>query len=334
MSGGPERPARRAQRLLRHYPPSWRRRYGDEFAQLLIDDITERPRSWRRTADVARAGLLARLAAGGLTGDQLEPERQARASLAALGLALTAFLTVAVAVWSELTVGWQWAQPSAHLTTVGMVLMSAALVGFGVLIGLAILPGVWAAGRAFLATPTRRSATRVALTVTGAGVLVAGGTHFGHGWPGTGGHPWPDRGLVPAPVARFTWATTLWVTSYWVHPESLRSFPAAEIIWMVVSPAALVTMLVGAAGVARSVPLSPRLVGYEACLAGLATATMAVFLAGAGSWVVAADPGPRGLFSVGAIDVLGLAVMTIGLVVSARAVPRALGAGRQGSWTG
>jgi hypothetical protein len=53
---------RRARRLLRWYPRRWRARYGVEFAQLLIDDISDRPHSWRRTLDVARSGLAVRLA--------------------------------------------------------------------------------------------------------------------------------------------------------------------------------------------------------------------------------------------------------------------------------
>jgi hypothetical protein len=49
-------PAQRAARLLRWYPPAWRARYDDEFTELLIADITERPRSWARAADVMRGG--------------------------------------------------------------------------------------------------------------------------------------------------------------------------------------------------------------------------------------------------------------------------------------
>jgi hypothetical protein len=53
---------RRARRLLRWYPNAWRLRYGEEFTQLLIADIVERPRSLRRTLDVAGRGLAARVA--------------------------------------------------------------------------------------------------------------------------------------------------------------------------------------------------------------------------------------------------------------------------------
>jgi hypothetical protein len=71
-----EAAARRAARLLRWYPRDWRSRYGDEFAELLIADISERPDSWRRHADVAISGVLARLIPTGLTGHAIDPADQ------------------------------------------------------------------------------------------------------------------------------------------------------------------------------------------------------------------------------------------------------------------
>jgi hypothetical protein len=53
---------RHARRLLRWYPKGWRQRYGDEFTEVLIADIGERPRSRRRTLDIVRRGLAARIA--------------------------------------------------------------------------------------------------------------------------------------------------------------------------------------------------------------------------------------------------------------------------------
>ena len=65
----------RAARLLRWYPEAWRSRYGEEFTELLIADIAERPRARSRTADVLRhqtrlavaacAAMAVFLAAGG-----------------------------------------------------------------------------------------------------------------------------------------------------------------------------------------------------------------------------------------------------------------------------
>jgi hypothetical protein len=44
--------------LLRWYPRAWRARYGEEFTELLLADLAERPRSAARTADVIRGGLV------------------------------------------------------------------------------------------------------------------------------------------------------------------------------------------------------------------------------------------------------------------------------------
>ncbi len=124
---------RRASRLLRWYPKSWRSRYGEEFAELLIADISERPRSRTRTADVVRGGIVARLAAAGLCGCTLEASAQVRASLTSLGCCAAIFVGFGAAMWSQLTIGWQWSEPDAAATTVAMVVMSAAMLAFGVL---------------------------------------------------------------------------------------------------------------------------------------------------------------------------------------------------------
>jgi hypothetical protein len=99
---------RRARLLLRWYPRSWRVRYGEEFTELLIAELAEQPRSWRRTADVARGGLFARLTSAGLTsaspagagGAGGRPDRAAgsRASLATLACSVAVFLTLGAAM--------------------------------------------------------------------------------------------------------------------------------------------------------------------------------------------------------------------------------------------
>ena len=92
----------RATRLLRWYPRGWRDRYGAEFTELLIADLADQPHSWRRTADVAVNGMLARLSRAGLGGRLLDPADQAAASLATLGCAVAVFLTFGTMVWSQL----------------------------------------------------------------------------------------------------------------------------------------------------------------------------------------------------------------------------------------
>ncbi|HEX8122766.1 MAG TPA: hypothetical protein VF549_16040 [Solirubrobacteraceae bacterium] len=318
--------AKRAQRLLRCYPRSWRDRYGEEFTQLLIDDITERPRSPSRAADVVRNGLLARLTGAGLTGDALDAQQQLRAGLAVLGLALSAFVAVGVSIWSQLAIDWQWSAPDAPATTTAMTLMWGAVVSFSVLAVLAAVPVVWALGRSFASGRARGLVLPAATVALGLAVLIAGSLHFGHGWPGTGGHPWDGREVVPDSVARFAWAATLWVTSYWAHPGALGSFPAAEIVWMVVSPVALLAALVGTAKTLRRLPLSTRVLRYESWIGMATVLAMAVFLAGTGSWLVSGEPGPRALYRVGAIHWASMAVMAAALVLGFRAARRAVAA--------
>ena len=316
-------PARRARRLLRWYPARWRARYGEEFAELLIADLAERPRSWRRTADVARSGLLARLAGAGLAAHPLDAVLAARASVATLACSCAAFLTVAAALWAQLTVGWQWAPPATRATSVAMVVMSAAMLVLAVLAVLAAAPVGWLAIRAGLAgrfRPLRRPALLIA---AGALVLVMGGHHFGNGWPGTGGHWWPHQGLVPGGVAAFGWACTLSVTSYWAHPAALASFPAAELAWMALSPAAMACLVTGAAQLLRRLALPPRLLRYEAWVGSAAGLSMSAFLSGALTWVIVGGSGPRGLFHAGVIDGAGLVVMALALATGWLALLRA-----------
>jgi hypothetical protein len=286
-----------------------------------VADLAERPRCWRRTADIAVSGTLARLSQAGLGGQRLAPADQARASLAALGCALAVFLTAGTAVWSQLLVGWQWAPPSTRAAAVGTVVMTAALLFFLVLAVLAAAPVGWQLARRGFGGG---AAGRVDLTLVAVSllVLVIGGRHMANGWPGTGGHPWPQRGLVPGGVAAFGWATTLSVTSYWAHPAALLAFPAAEIAWMVISPAALAGLAAGLASLVRRLDLAPRMLRYQARLGQLAAAGMAVFLAAAASWVLAGAHGAGNLFRPGAIDVAALAVMGLALAVGWHALRR------------
>jgi hypothetical protein len=323
VSDVPEAAARRAARLLRWYPRAWRSRYGEEFAELLIADISERPDAWRRDADVAINGVLARLIPTGLTGHAIDPADQVRASLASLGYLLGVFLSLGVALWSQLTIGWQWSKPDTTAISVAMILMSGAVA---LLCSLAVLAAI-PIGCAVILRFARREPGGLILPalffVAGIAVLVIGGRHFGNGWPGTGGHPWADQGLVPGGVAAFTWASTLWVSSYWAHPGSLALFPATEVAWMAVSPVAIAFLLTGAAKTVRRAGLSSRTLRYEAFLARAAAFGMFAFLLGACTWVTSGGPGRGHLFHAGAIDMAAIIVMTAALAVAHRAIQRA-----------
>ena len=260
--------ARRAASLLRWYPRPWRDRYGDEFAELLMSEVSEQPHSWRRSADVARSGLTARLSYAGLGGHALDPSAHVRASLVSAVSAVAVFLAFGVAMWAQLTIGWQWSRPNTAATNVAMMVMSGAMVLFVSLALLAALPVLWRVLTRFARGQWRGLAGPTSLVLVGAALLIVGSRHFGNGWPGTGGHPWAQQGLVPGGVAAFAWASTLSISSYWAHPFALASFPTAEIAWMAVSPVAMVSLVTGTAKVVRRVELGPRALRLESRLAG------------------------------------------------------------------
>jgi hypothetical protein len=314
--------ARSAARLVRWYPAAWRSRYGEEFTELLLADIAERPRSWRRACDVARSGLLARLAGLGLTSHALNRADQMQASLATLGCAVAAFLVFGVAMLAQLAIGWQWASPHAAATTSGTLIMLAGAGGVGLLALLGGVPLVCCAVAGLVRQRSGKLGWPAGLVVAGGSVLWIGAHHFQNAWPGTGGAA-GHRGLVPGGAAAFGWASTLSVSSYWAHPAALHRLPGPELAWMLASPVALLCLAAGAAAILRRLRMSPRMVAYQARLAVAAAVIMGWFLAGAACWVFGAGSGLAGLFHAGAVDVAGLAVMAAALLIAVRAAASA-----------
>jgi hypothetical protein len=303
---------RQAARLLRWYPASWRARYGEEFAELLLADLAEQPRNWRRHADVAAHGLLARVALTGLTARAHPPAVQ----MATLGCALAAFGTLSVAMLAQLATGWQWVSPASPSVADATVLMTVAAACIAI-IGLAA--GVPLVGRILFTARQRdgRVMRPAALAVACAAALIVGARHFQNAWPGTGGTG-ADHSLVPGGVAAFAWSSTLSVSSFWVHPDLLIRFPPAELAWMAASPVIGITLMIAAAAAVRRLALAGGMVRYLSRLARGACLAAAVFLAGATIWVVGRGGGGGGLFRPGMVDGGELLIMTIALAVAVR----------------
>jgi hypothetical protein len=328
-------PRQRAARLLRWYPRCWRDRYGEEFAELLVSEIEDRPRSAGRALDVARSGITARLGVIGLAGCPLPAPaaavtaqaryRQVSVSLGALGCALAVFVTVAAAPWSELVIDRQAAtQPPARPALLATGIVSAAMLALLALAALAVLPVLATlAARFTVAGRAGRDGLRApaAVLLAGGAFLFIGGRHFGNGWPGTGGH----GSFVPAGLAAFAWATSLSVSAYWAHPVSLlATFPRAELYWMALSPLALAALVAAAVVLIRRAGLPPRVLAFEIALAGAACAVMTVALAAAGCWVATSGgrlAGPAGQlpFHAGLIDLACTTVLAVALPVAAQA---------------
>jgi hypothetical protein len=339
----------RAARLVRWYPKRWRERYGEEFTELLISDIAERPYSLARTVDVARGGLLARLAGVGLAGcapagrpgdaGELAAARgrHVAASLATLGATSAVFLIVGAAQWSQLLIGWVWAvrlgerQPGGapqllaamRNATLGASAAILALLALAVIAALPVLATV-AARLAAPGPPGQRGRlARPAVTLAAAlTALVIGGRSLENNWIGTGGLHSP----VPGGLAAFIWAVTLFVSAYWAHPGMLAAFPDAERAWMALSPLVLAVAVASAVTLVRRAGLSPRLARFEARLGLACCVIMTAFLALCAAWLASARlpsagplAGQPALFHAGWINVAGTAVLVLTLAAALQA---------------
>jgi hypothetical protein len=314
---------RRATHLVSFYPCEWRTRYGEEFTELLVAELEERPHSFRRVLDVARGGVVARLAVAGVGGQPLDRRDQPRRCLVTLGAAVSCFLVLAIALWAQLTIGWQWARPSTVPTELAMVIMTVTVVLVAALFLAAAAPILALVPAAAVRGRGRTLLRPLLLVAVGLTLLIVGTHHFANGWPGTGGHSWTHQGMVPGGVAAYAWASTLFVTSYWLHPAALLHFPGPELGYMLLSPVATVSVIVGSSKIVHRLALSPRVLRFERRLGVLVALAMGLFLTGAALWVVDGGPGPRNLFHIGAINIIELILLALTSVLALRAAERA-----------
>jgi hypothetical protein len=92
---------------------------------------------------------------------------------------------------------------------------------------------------------------------------------------------------------------------------------------MLLSPAAVASLVIGAVQLVRRLELSPRVLCYETWVGRAAAGGMTACLAGALCWVAQAGPVPQELFRAGDIDTAGLAVMAAALAIGWLAISRA-----------
>lgn len=311
---------RRATRLVRWYPAEWRARYGVEFSELLAAQIDERPRSWALTFDVGFGAFMARVAAVGLSGTTVDPSVQPRRSLATLSGVLAIFMTFALSIWSHLSAAQRWGTPATNATHTAINVMTVAVtICAGALLSGAILIA-WAAKRSAACRCTPRLRTALLMFVTGAAILIAGSIAFHSGWSGSGSHS--QQSIGPSGPAGFAWASTLSISAYWAHPTILLSLPTSEFAWMVISAVALVLASVGATKTLRHLELSSRLLRLVTHTGQMAVAGVGLFVFGTLIWLVDGGPGPARLFEAGAVDQVGMVVMSAALLLAVRSIQR------------
>ena len=282
-------PDARAQTLLRAYPRSWRERYGDEFAALLADDIAERPRCLRRDVDVLRCALTARFTAG-----------------AGVGLtAVIVFAAAATSIWTQLVNGTLDNRADSSAVTLGLVTLSlcgaavaaVALAGAGALLAAVV--------RTIRAGAGRRLLRPLAMTAAGAATFIVGALHVSsHAAPAA------THSGVLAGAARWTWAATESISTYWIHPYRLLALPLPEVAWMLASPIAAIVCWRGVIGLAARTELSwparyPR---------RLAMAVLVPALVAAATWVIGSQHDPHASLRAGTLDLALIAAMTVAVL--------------------
>lgn len=270
----------RAQRLLRAYPRAWRDRYGEEFAALLADDIAERPRSLGRDLDVIRCAAATRFATGGA------------------GPAAVVFVAAAMSIWTQLASGAATTGPDSTAVILGLVTLSLCGFAIAAVATVGVITLARATARSVRHGQGRRLIRSAAAAGFGAAGLVAGTVHLS------------SHAHVGTPLARWTWAATESISTYWVHPDRLLALPTSELAWMLASPAAAVACWRGVRGLVAQTGLrcNGRLVRR------LSVAVMFPALVTAATWVLGSQHDSNAHLRAGSLDLALVATMTIAML--------------------
>jgi hypothetical protein len=142
---------RRAQRLLRAYPLTWRQRYGSEFVDLIEQEIADTPHRAKRTANIFYKGSLARLGEAGIVGPTLNPLGLPRVALGRPTLLASVFTVFALYFWSFAMLAWNSAYrwPASTAVSVWTGAITVCFIALVVLVAIVSLSFLWhALGRA------------------------------------------------------------------------------------------------------------------------------------------------------------------------------------------
>jgi hypothetical protein len=279
--------ARTTERLLRLFPPSWRDRYGEELADVIVESSGDRV-PWRVRLDVLRAGGRERLRAAGLSDDGA-PQEQVRGG-ALLVLCAWALFVIAGLTVQKLSEHWQTLMPVADR---GLpqgafdVLVAGAVVGaILVMAGIAaVVPGLRTAG-----WHTLRRALPVPIALTGV--------------------------AVAATVAIVAWAHGLAPAERDGHDAG---YAGAFVAWALLCAACLLGWTCAAVSIARRLDLRASTLRAETWLAVAVTALMALMATATVVWW-----GARGTHVLSLELTLATALMVIASALGAIGSRRAL----------
>jgi hypothetical protein len=213
--------ARRARRLLRWYPVAWRERYGEEFVDHLEQEFADRTTDLRRSVNIIRKGLVARVGDLGLSNSGVNNGSQARAALGTSVALIALMVVVMLNFWSRAMGAWSGRiyHPIPVSATTGVLTVALGL--------LVVLLAVIVVGMAILAG--RQILRRRAVGLVGPSILAVVSGAFllyeARDFPGflapyvDGAHGIRQLSLSNPGGSLANFATVLWeLTQRWVGP--------------------------------------------------------------------------------------------------------------------
>jgi hypothetical protein len=273
---------RHARRLLRWYPAAWRERYGDEFVDLMEQEVTDNPKSSGRTLNIAYKGASARLSELGVVGVTVNPRNQTTAVIASTFFVATAFLAIAVDTWSGAMLTWNLGRQASLPVTFG----AGALTALTAVIALALIAifGIltWLSARRIGQRQAKGLIGPWSLILVMMAFIIYSVHNALHFVIARGGIQWTNAGEAVKQLAGASSAVISTITRTWVHPgQQIKSF--SDLV-------ARLTRKIG-------IPLSMNRLGRSVIIA--ISGSMTVFLACFVAWIAA---GGDWLYSLGSVS--------------------------------
>lgn len=293
--------ARTGRRLLRFYPPAWRRRYGEELKELIVEASERGGVSWRTRLDVALSGSRERVRAAGLEPDGAPSDRvRARLFLVLCAWALFVLGGMVVGKFSE---HWQGAVPASG-GSVGKpaftILVVAACCGSAL-----VLAGAAVVVPSFLRLLRRGGWRRVR-------------------------RPLARTVVVSAVLLAATSALAIWAGGLDAHQREGGdlAYSIGFVAWALLAVATIATATIAAIGIARKVEPAPPVLRALAWIgAGTALAMAVVSAATVVWWIELAGTAPW-FFSGRGVGQGGSALAPQLIAATAVMVAAAVSAGR------
>jgi hypothetical protein len=212
---------RRAMRLLRWYPRSWRERCGEEFVDHLEQEFADRPVDLGRSLNVAYKGLVARVGDLGLSGSGANLGGQTRAALGTSLAFIALMVVIMLDMWSRAMLAWSGRRyhPIPVSATTGI--LTGAMGLLMLLLALVVVTVAFLVACQILRGRARHLVSPSILAVASGGFLLYEGrilprllAPYVHHTHGLHGMSLSQPGTVITNLAQVTWE----LTQRWVAP--------------------------------------------------------------------------------------------------------------------